>query len=113
VALDIQRNRVGFVGYNGGANRTYGFLNDPSLPAYSNVPNGASASPTWASKTYLEIIADIRGMVQALRTQMGDNIDPAKDKMTLALATNVIEYLSSCPCRACPCASGCATPTRA
>lgn len=93
LALDIQRNRVGFFGYNGGANRTYGFLNDPSLPAYSNVPNGAAASPTWASKTYLEIIADIRGMVQALRTQMGDTIDPSRDALTLALATNVVEYL--------------------
>jgi hypothetical protein len=30
----FNRNRVGFLGYNGGANRTYGFLNDPSLPAY-------------------------------------------------------------------------------
>ena len=29
LALDIIRNKVGFYGYNGGANRTYGFLNDP------------------------------------------------------------------------------------
>jgi hypothetical protein len=93
LSLDINRNRVGFYGYNGGANRTYGFLNDPSLPAYSNAPNGAAASPTWASKTYREIIADIRGMAQGLRTATGDNFDPEKDAWTLALATAVVEYL--------------------
>lgn len=93
VALDIQRNRVGFYGYNAGANRTYGFLNDPSLPAYQAAPNGAAASPLWVNKTYLEIIADIRGMVARLRTATGDNIDPEKTPMTLALATAVVEYL--------------------
>lgn len=93
LALEINRNRIGFLGYNAGANRTYGFLNDPSLPAYTNAPNGAAASPTWATKTYREIIADIRGMAQALRTQMGDTFDPEKDAWTLALATNVVEYL--------------------
>jgi hypothetical protein len=95
LSLDIQRNRVGFLGYNGGANRTYGFLNDPSLPAYNNVPNGASGHTDWARKTFLEICADIRASVQRLRTATGDNIDPRKTPMTLALATDVIEYLST------------------
>jgi hypothetical protein len=43
LSLDIQRNRVGFLGYNGGANRTYGFLNDPSLPAYKTPPTAPAA----------------------------------------------------------------------
>lgn len=93
LSLEINRNRIGFYGYNAGANRTYGFLNDPSLPAYSNAPNGGAGTPTWATKTYREIIADIRGMAQGLRTSMGDQFDPEKDAWTLALATNVVEYL--------------------
>jgi hypothetical protein len=93
MALDIQRNRIGFYGYNAGNNRTYGFLNDPSLPAYQAAPNGAGGTATWATKTYLEIIADIRGMVQRLRTATGDTLDPDTAKMTLGLATNVVEYL--------------------
>ena len=32
--LEIQRNATGFYGYNNGLNVTYGFLNDPNLPAY-------------------------------------------------------------------------------
>lgn len=93
VALEIQRNRIGFYGYNGGNNRTYGFLNDPSLPAYVAAANGGTGSPTWESKTFLEICADIRGMVQRMRSASGDNIDPEKGSFTLGLATDVIEYL--------------------
>jgi hypothetical protein len=90
LALEIQRNRVGFFGYNNGAGRTYGFLNDPSLPAYSNLPTGG-----WATATYLQITADIRSMVQALRTQSQDQIDPEKTDITLALASDVVDYLST------------------
>ena len=89
LALEIQRNRIGFFGYNNGAGRTYGFLNDPSLPAYANLPVGG-----WATATYLEITADIRSMVQALRTQSQDTIDPEKVDMTLAVATDVVDFLS-------------------
>lgn len=96
IALDIQRNRVGFYGYNGGANRTYGFLNDPNLPAYVPVAAGAGVgAPTeWAGKTFLEITRDIRGWMAALRTQSGDTIDPKKTPITIALPTNAIDYLS-------------------
>ena len=52
-SLEIERNRVGFNGYNNGANRTYGFLNSTDLPAYVNVPNGASGSSLWSMKTFL------------------------------------------------------------
>jgi len=94
LALEIQRNRVGFYGFNDGANRTYGLLNDPALPAYSNFPNGASGSPLWSGKTFLEITADIRLMLQQLRTQSFDNIDPRKTPITFAVPTNAIEYLT-------------------
>jgi len=94
MALDLQRNRVGFYGYNGGVNRTYGFLNDPNLPAYVTVPNGAAASPLWSTKTFLEITADIRAALGALQTNSGDIIDPETTKIVLALPTTLGQYLT-------------------
>lgn len=94
-ALEVQRNYIGFFGYNAGAGRTYGYLNDPSLPAYVNLPNGAGGSSTWASKTTLEIIADILAALQTLRTQSGNNIDPKKTPITLAVAMSAVDYLST------------------
>lgn len=93
-ALEITRNSVGFFGYNNGTNRTYGFLNDPQLPAYANVPNGAGGNPEWSTKTYLEITGDIREAFSALRQQSGDTIDPGSDAVTLAIATDAYDYLS-------------------
>lgn len=93
LALDIQRNRVGFYGYNSGTGRTYGFLNDPSLPAYVNVPNGAGGSPLWANKTFLEITADIRSAFGALIVQAGGLVKNS-DKVTLALPLGSDNYLS-------------------
>lgn len=95
LALDITRNRVGFYGYNGGANRTYGFLNDPSLPAYVSAgATGTGNSTLWSAKTFLNITADIRGRFAALQAAAQDVIDVEKTPTTLALATNVYQYLS-------------------
>jgi hypothetical protein len=91
LALEIQRNNIGFYGFNNGANRTYGFLNDPSLPAYGNTP---SPNP-WATSTYLQITGDIREAVQSLRTQSQDTIDPQSTDMTLAVASDCVDYLST------------------
>lgn len=93
-ALEIMRNRIGYVGYNSGANRTYGFLNDPGLIAYVAAANGASASPLWSTKTFLEITADLRAMFGRLRTQGGGRIDPAKTPITLGVANDRYEYLT-------------------
>jgi len=92
--MEIQRNLIGFYGYNNGTNRTYGFLNEPNLPAYWSLPNGASNSPAWSSKTFLEITADIRHMAATLQTQSQDNINPESVELTLALPTSVYQYLS-------------------
>jgi len=94
IALDIERNRLGFLGYNGGANRTYGFLNDPGLPSYVTVPNGAGGTPTWATKTFLEIVADIRTAFRDLRVSSNAIIDPKKTPVTLAIASNSVDYLT-------------------
>ena len=95
LTMDIQRNRVGFYGFNGGNNRTYGLLNDPAIPAYQNVPNGAGGSATWASKTFLEITKDLRLALSDLRTQSGDVIDPKSTPITLAIATNRVDLLTT------------------
>lgn len=94
-ALEIQRNKVGFNGFNSGSNRIYGFLNDPNLPAYVNLPNGASASPLWSSKTYNEIVSDILGALSALRVQSQERIDPERDQITMACATAIVDRLAT------------------
>jgi hypothetical protein len=92
--LEICRNRIGFFGYNDGDNRTYGFLNDPNLPAYVTVPPGASNSTLWSSKAYAEITADFRTAFETLRVQSGDLIDPETVETTVALGTASIRALS-------------------
>lgn len=95
LALEIQRNMIGFNGYNSGNNLTYGFLNDPGLPAYVTVANGASSgSPLWSGKTFIDIIADIRAAAAALQVQSQDTINPEDTECTLALPTAVYQYLS-------------------
>lgn len=95
LALEIQRNLVGFFGYNAGNNLTYGFLNDPSLPAYVTVAaTGTGASTLWSQKTFLEICADIRTAIVGIRTNSKGNINPQLVPMTLALPTNAIDYLT-------------------
>lgn len=94
LALEIQRNAIGFSGYNSGNNRTYGFLNDPNLPAYADVAAGASTSTLWSTKTFLEITADLREMAGALATQSGGIIDPFSDNITISIPTSHATYLS-------------------
>lgn len=93
VSLEIERNKIGFYGYNNGDGRTYGLLNDPNLPAYVNVATGVGGLP-WSTKTFLEIVADIREAIVSLRTNSGDVIDPENVDITLGLPTNCIDYLS-------------------
>jgi hypothetical protein len=94
-ALEIQRNRIAFYGYNNGLNRTYGILNDPALPAYVPVPNGGGGSPLWALKTYEEKIKDLSDAISSLRTQSKGLVDPKRIPCTLAMSTNVVDYLSA------------------
>jgi hypothetical protein len=94
LAIDIMRNKIGFYGFNNGSNRTYGFLNDPALPAYVNVAAGGSAATEWSSKTYLEIVADIREILASLRVQSRGVIDVRKAAITLGLPLAAVDYLS-------------------
>lgn len=90
LALSIERNAIGFYGFNSGDNKTYGFLNDPALPAYVNSASGTA----WASATFLQITADLRAGFVALRTQSQEVIDPYKTPITIAISTNCVDYLS-------------------
>lgn len=92
VGLEIFRNAVGFYGWNSGNNQTFGFLNDPNLPAYvaSSVTGGWNGS----NGTFQGITGDIRMAIVTLRTQSQDQIDPEKVEMTLALPTDKVDYLS-------------------
>lgn len=94
LALEIQRNYVGFYGFNSGDGRTYGFLNDPNLPNYVTVANPGGGT-TWAAKTFLQITADIRTAVAALRTRSGANIDAMKTPTVLAVASAAVDQLST------------------
>lgn len=95
LVLEQQRNAVGFYGYNSGNNLTYGFLNDPGLPAYKNVAStGTGSSPLWSTKNFQEITADLITAFSQLQIQSQDTIDPRTTPTTLALATAVAQYLS-------------------
>lgn len=91
-SLDINRNRVGFYGYNQPDTRVFGFLNDPLLPAYVTVAAGTGGT-TWATKTFAEITTDIRGAVTALITQSGGRIRPQDTDMVLALPLGFEQYM--------------------
>lgn len=91
--LEIWRNLVGFYGFNSGANNTYGYLNDPLLPAYVTVAAGAAGS-TWALKTFLEITQDIITGMNQLQTQSQDVIDPYSVPTTLAIPMTKAQQLS-------------------
>lgn len=94
-ALAINANDIAFNGYNSGNNKTYGLLNDPNLPAYTSFAQGSASSTTWASKTFNEIVADIKAMMSALRVRSGNNFKPEKDACTLALSVAVVDQLQT------------------
>lgn len=93
-SLDISRNRVGFYGFNAEDVRTYGYLNDPALPAYITLPTngGSPASASWATKNYLQLTADIRRMVADLIISGGGHISN-KTPMLLSIPLGHGEYL--------------------
>jgi hypothetical protein len=93
LALEIIRNKVGFYGYNSGG-ATYGALNEPNLPAYVNVAPGAGGGTEWSTKTFLEITADIRGILSELSVASGGNIKVKQTPITLGVALEAAQYLS-------------------
>jgi len=93
-ALAIEMNNVGFYGYNSGVNKTYGFLNEPNMPAYVTVAQGAKGDTKWATKDYAEICTDIRTAMNTLRVQTGNLFKPEKDNSVLSVSVSCMEFLS-------------------
>lgn len=93
--LELSRNLVGYNGYSNGANRTYGFLNDPDLPAYVSVATGAAGYTGWSTKTFIEITKDIIGMVSALQQQTGNHYNPLTQAATLSVSLASYQYLNT------------------
>lgn len=90
VSLEIMRNAIGFFGWTAkGGYRTFGFLNDPNLPAFITAPSGG-----WDTADFKAMIGDIRDAVRQLRTQSQDQVDPTKVETVLAVPTDKIDYLS-------------------
>ncbi len=94
-SLAISLNDVAFNGYNNGANKTYGLMNDPNLPAYQTVPAGASGDTEWVNKTYDELCNDFNIAMNLVRTQSGDNFDPWAHSFKFLIASNAAEALNT------------------
>ena len=94
-ALAINANDIAFNGYNAGNNKTYGLLNDPNMPAYTAFAQGSASSTLWSTKTFNEIVTDIKAMMSALRVRSGNNFKPERDACTLALAVSVVDSLQT------------------
>ncbi len=92
--FEILRNDIAFNGFNVGTGKTYGYLNDPSLPAYVTVATGAGGDTTWASKDAVEIINDLSTAIAALEVQAGGNIDPTMNTISLEIPLAFNSYLT-------------------
>lgn len=95
LSLAISHNDVGFFGYAGGENKTYGFLNDPNLPAYRTVAAGAEGDTKWSTKTFNEITSDIITAVAELVNKLAGLFDPENDSFTLALSLEDTQWLNT------------------
>lgn len=95
--LEIERNRVGFFGYNstlaGSRNRTDGLLNAAGSPNFVEVPKGASQKTQFADKSVLERIKDLLTAFTLLETQSNGLIDPVEQETTLVIAVNAKNFL--------------------
>lgn len=96
LALEIARNRVAFYGYQTANIRpVYGYLNDPNLPAYANVPAAAGGGTEWSGKTREEIIKDLQTGLATLRKQSDEVVDPTSTPIMLVIASDAIDYLTT------------------
>jgi len=92
--FEILRNDIAFNGFNVGTGKTYGYLNDPSLPSYVTVSTGSGGDTTWASKDAVEIVNDLSTALAALEVQAGGNIDPTMNSISLEIPLAYNSYLT-------------------
>lgn len=94
-ALEIERNLVAYNGFSDGANRTYGLLNDPNLPAYvSAASNEAGTSTEWADKNFLELQADLLSMIAGLQNNSKGLFNPKTKRSTLIVSLESEQWLN-------------------
>ncbi len=93
-SFEMLRNDIAFNGFNVGTGKTYGILNDPNLPAYITVADGAASSSLWANKTAAEIVVDLSTAIKALEVQAGGNIDPTINRVDLEIPLAFNHYLT-------------------
>ncbi|CAH6968826.1 conserved hypothetical protein [Vibrio chagasii] len=94
LAFEIIRNQIFFNGYNSGTIRTFGVLNDPNLPAFVNVDSGVSGDTLWSEKTVAERISDLVTAISALRRQSGSRVDPEREPLKLAVASDIKDLMN-------------------
>ena len=92
--FEILRNDIAFNGFNVGTGKTYGILNDPTLPNYVQVINGGGGNSTWASKTTVEIINDLSTAIRALEIQAGGHVDPTMNRIDLEIPLAFNHFLT-------------------
>lgn len=92
--FEILRNDIAFNGFNVGTGKTYGILNDPTLPNYVQVINGGGGDSEWSSKTAVEIINDLSTALKALEIQAGGHIDPTMNAISLEIPLGFNHYLT-------------------
>ena len=85
-SMEILLNRVGFKGFRDGANKTFGYLNDPNLPAYGTIAAFAGGAG-FLKATFDEMTSEINTAVTALRTQSLDRIDVDNDPLNMDIAS--------------------------
>lgn len=88
-AFAINENAIALFGFNGGSNRTYGLFNDPNLEPYQTLPNGASASPLWSSKTWLEKVNDVIVSINRLVINTNTGFNPLNDAFCWVIPASV------------------------
>lgn len=78
-SLEISRNRLGFFGFQATDSRTFGLLNDPSLPAYTA---GTGSWLVGARANWTGVTTDFQTMFTNLELRSGGHI---KDDMNLTV----------------------------
>ena len=96
-ALEIQRNQVAVNGFLVGNQANYGILNDPRLPAYGTLPANDKGKTDWASKTYGEIVNDIRTMLKELEVKMAGLFSSRDDAFTMVLPMAASQAMTAVP----------------
>lgn len=89
-------NYVGYNGYNSGNNLTYGYLNNPNLPAPVTVAaTGTGASTLWSTKDWLNKQADLIAMASDLNIKSKGRADLSTMPSTLNIPNSIAHFFSS------------------